>query len=48
MFLTGLRLGASFLLFGREAVSLEIRGVQKRQRDTLATMVLLVLQSDDF
>ncbi len=41
-FLTGLRLGACFWLFGREVVSLAIRGVQKLQRATLATMVLLL------
>ena len=40
-------LGACFSLFGRKVVSLAIRGVQKLQRDTLATMVLLVLQSGD-
>ena len=30
-------------VFGREVVALEIWGLQKRQRDALATMVLLVL-----
>ena len=42
VFKTSLRLGACLGLFCREVVGLEIRGAQQRQRDTLATMVLIL------
>ena len=41
-FLTSLRLGACFGLFGREVVGSGIWGLQQTQRDALATMVVLV------
>ena len=43
-----MRLGACFSLFGGEVVGSRIRGVQKLQRDTLATMVVIVFKSEDF
>ena len=39
---------STYLRFGLEVVGSGIRGVQKTQRDMLATMVLIVLGSDDF
>ena len=41
-------LGRNVNKSGRKVVSLAMRGVQKLQRDTLATMVLTVSKSGDF
>jgi len=43
-----MRLGACLGLFGRKVVRLAIRGVQKTQRATLGTMVVLVFKANDF
>ena len=39
---------STYVRLGRTVVGLEIRGLQQRQRDLLAPMVLLVLKSGDF
>ena len=39
---------STYLRFGLEVLGSGIWGVQKTQRDTLATLVLIVFKSDDF